>query len=174
MYNLIAVYFRYKCPKQKHGIGVINTACQWKGVLSEFILHMKQEHPDSCYEIQIHKQGVFRWKLPLTGDQRDHGIIKHDLDYYLFEMSYNDITRRLYFCLQKISESSNRTTENCVYEFKIERKLIQKQMKMNITEFHMPIEERSNTVSLSISNINGFLTAYRHFTWALQFYCSSA
>lgn len=166
---------RYKCPKEKHGIGVINTACNWRGVLSEFVLHMKQEHPDSFYE--IHQQGLFRWKLPLKGDQRDYGIIKQDLDYYLFEMSYNDVTHRLYFCLEKISETNN-CTQSCVYEFKIgcfdNRKEIQKQMKMNVAEIYMPIEQRSNTISLSKSNLNNFLNQYGHFTWALQIVCNDA
>lgn len=136
-------------------------------------MHMKQEHPDSCYETG----GTFRWKLPLNGNQRDYGIIKHESGYYLFEMFYDSIIHKLYFCLQKISESSNCTTD-CMYEFKIEHfdrsESIQKEMKINVTEFRLPIEKRSNTISLCTSNIRDFLNTYRHFKWALEIICNNA
>lgn len=129
---------------------------------------MKKEHPEGFYKID--RQTLFRWKLPFEGDQRDCGIIEHDLDYYFFEMLYKHVTRKLYFYLEKISTAD--AMENGLYEFYIEyfnrRITVQKKLNLSTSELCMPIEKRSNTISLSKNAIKGFLSTYRHFNWSLS------
>lgn len=161
--------FRYKCTKEKLGYCHIRIPCEWEGVISEYVCHIKKEHPESFYIIQ--QQGTFRWKLPEKGNQKDCGIIKQNADHYIFEMLYKDEPSTLYFSLEKVSESETTSVDGqyqfCLQTFS-EKLIMNRHFSAKTSNLVTPITERPNVIVITQRTILNFLNRYRHLTWTLS------
>lgn len=88
----------YKCQISGVDKNYKRISCHWTGFIEDIKDHFLKKHSQNVFNLNA-STDFFKWTLPYEQDQENKSIIVYKNNSFLQEISYENITKTLYFSI---------------------------------------------------------------------------